>query len=401
MIALSQKTVVIMVGLPARGKSFFSSKLGQYLGWLGHRARVFNAGVYRRNMLGVESARSDFFDPRMRKFREERERIARACFSDLAMWLAAEGDVAIYDATNVTALRREYLIAECARHGFDLLFVEVRCDDTALLARIVEEKVAYSPDYAGVDAGAAKEDFLRRVAHYESIYEPLNKNTPHITLYDLGARSEKIFLRENDFFDEVFSYLKHLRGIKKSVYLARHGETQFNLEDRIGGDASLSEKGKEMARALAKYFAKEDIFIFTSDKKRTKETAAFFAQPSVPLAALDEIRSGICDSMTYEDIAHTHPDIEEGRKKDKFNFRYPEGESYHDLIWRVREAVWAIESQQKDTLVIAHRAVNRCLYSYFIPTMSVQIPYIDMPLGKIMRIRPHEHPHCKVEEVYF
>jgi len=154
-------------------------------------------------------------------------------------------------------------------------------------------------------------------------------------------------------------------------------------------------------RALARFFIKKEISIFTSNKRRTKETATFFSQPSIPLDTLDEISSGMCDSMTYDTIARLRPDIKAGRKKDKYNYRYPDGESYRDLIWRARTAIWAIESQQKDTLVIGHRAVNRCIYSYFIHTDTAQIPYIDIPLGKIMRIRPHEHPHCHAEIIEY
>ena len=41
-------TVVVMVGLPARGKTFVSKKLVRYLNWIGIRSRVFNVGEYRR-----------------------------------------------------------------------------------------------------------------------------------------------------------------------------------------------------------------------------------------------------------------------------------------------------------------------------------------------------------------
>ena len=399
MIAIHKKTVVIMVGLPARGKSFFASKLMQYLAWLGYRARTFNAGKYRREMLGAESSRSEFFDPANREFREERERIAKLCFRDCLAWLFAEGDIAIYDATNVTQARREYLMGECKRHGYDHVFIESVCDDPVLFSRIVAEKVAYSPDYVGTDEQIAREDFLQRVTHYEGICEPISDDCSYIRIRNFGDHVIKHFLSENDFFNELFSYLKNIRGGKKDVYLSRHGETKFNQEDRIGGDAALTENGKEMARSLAAYFENKDIAIMTSDKMRTKETASFFTQRLEAYAVLDEIRSGVCDSMTYAEIARQYPDIEKARKKDKFNFQYPDGESYHDLIWRVRTAIWEIEAQRRDVLVIGHRAVNRCIYSYFIPTPAVEIPYIDMPLKTVIRIRSHDHPRCTAEVI--
>lgn len=399
MIPIPRKTVVIMVGLPARGKSFFASKLAHYLAWLGYRIRIFNAGRYRRDMLGMGSSRSEFFDPAIREFREERERIAKVCFNDCLVWLSTEGDAAIYDATNVTRARREYLVAECERHGYDYIFIESVCDDPILFFRIVSEKVTYSPDYVGADEQVAREDFLQRVAHYEGICEPISDDYSYIRIWNFGDHASTHFLSKNDFFNEIFSYLKNIRSGKKDVYLSRHGETEFNLEDRIGGDPALTESGKEMAQSLAAYFLDKNITIMTSGKIRTKETASFFAQQSKAYDALDEIRSGVCDSMTYAEIAGRYPDIENARKQDKFNFQYPGGESYHDLIWRVRTVIWEIEAHHGDVLVIGHRAVNRCMYSYFISTPEANVPYIDMPLKTVIRIRPYDHPRCTADVV--
>lgn len=41
-----------MVGLPARGKSYFSKKVNKYLQWLGYSSRIFNIGDYRRRDFG-------------------------------------------------------------------------------------------------------------------------------------------------------------------------------------------------------------------------------------------------------------------------------------------------------------------------------------------------------------
>ncbi|KAI4803102.1 hypothetical protein KUCAC02_006659 [Chaenocephalus aceratus] len=41
-------TVIVMVGLPARGKTYMSKKLTRYLNWIGLPTKVFNVGEYRR-----------------------------------------------------------------------------------------------------------------------------------------------------------------------------------------------------------------------------------------------------------------------------------------------------------------------------------------------------------------
>lgn len=46
------KLVIVMVGLPARGKSYITKKLARYLNWLQHDTRIFNVGEKRRVVAG-------------------------------------------------------------------------------------------------------------------------------------------------------------------------------------------------------------------------------------------------------------------------------------------------------------------------------------------------------------
>ncbi|KAG7234689.1 hypothetical protein INR49_004093 [Caranx melampygus] len=55
-------TVIVMVGLPARGKTYMSKKLTRYLNWIGMPTKVFNVGEYRREAVKNYSS-YDFFKP--------------------------------------------------------------------------------------------------------------------------------------------------------------------------------------------------------------------------------------------------------------------------------------------------------------------------------------------------
>ena len=61
-ISLRRPLVVVMVGLPARGKTYIARKLARYLTWTGYQAEVFNVGNYRREQFGAQVPAS-FFDP--------------------------------------------------------------------------------------------------------------------------------------------------------------------------------------------------------------------------------------------------------------------------------------------------------------------------------------------------
>ncbi|EXJ65825.1 6-phosphofructo-2-kinase [Cladophialophora psammophila CBS 110553] len=50
---VAAKLIIIMVGLPARGKSYIVKKIARYLNWLQHPTRIFNVGDRRRVAAGV------------------------------------------------------------------------------------------------------------------------------------------------------------------------------------------------------------------------------------------------------------------------------------------------------------------------------------------------------------
>lgn len=84
-----QKLIVILVGLPARGKTFLCNKLMCYLNWLGHPTRHFNVGMYRRHAFNGRDADADFFDADNPKGLEVRAKALSDALDDLEAWLAA------------------------------------------------------------------------------------------------------------------------------------------------------------------------------------------------------------------------------------------------------------------------------------------------------------------------
>lgn len=54
------KLVIVMVGLPARGKSYITKKLARYLNWLQHDTEIFNVGERRRVAAGKSPSPARF-----------------------------------------------------------------------------------------------------------------------------------------------------------------------------------------------------------------------------------------------------------------------------------------------------------------------------------------------------
>jgi len=379
---------VAMVGLPARGKSYLARRICQYLSWLGYRAEIFNVGRYRRAAVGSKVT-PDFFDESNVEISRMRTAIAMEALEDLLGWIEEGGEVGIYDATNSTLARRDEIWTRVQRQrGIDLVFLESICDyDDTIEENIRRTKLA-GPDYEGVDQETAIADFRKRIEVYKRSHQPVAEaDRSYIKLINLG---EKVVANRCKGYlpSRILYYLLNLHTTPREIFLTRHGESVFNLENRIGEDPPLSERGLQYARALARFFEGKKLKVYTSTLERTRQTATFLGEQPMALSALDEIDAGLCEGMTYEEISGRFPAEAMARQHDKLTYRYPQGESYLDVIRRLEPAIIEIERQTEDVLVIGHQAINRALYGYFVSTPRQEIPHLDMPLHTVVRLRP-------------
>ena len=168
----AQKLALVMVGLPARGKTYVARKLQRYLSWLGYRTLWVNVGDYRRARVGAKQP-AKYFAPDNAATKDERLGFALAALDDLLDWFGMGGEVGIYDATNTERSRRDVIRDRCARAGVKVVFVETICDDESVIDANVRRNKLGLADYAGMDVTAAFQDFRARIAHYERTYEPV------------------------------------------------------------------------------------------------------------------------------------------------------------------------------------------------------------------------------------
>jgi broad specificity phosphatase PhoE/predicted kinase len=386
----SRKLAFVMVGLPARGKTFIARKIARYLSWLGYRTQMFNVGSYRRARLGSHQ-RHSFFDPRNEAGQSARLEVALVALDDMLRFLAGEGDIAIYDATNSTRERRELVRARCAEAGYDVVFVESTCTDATIVEGNIRATKARSPDYEGVPEEEAVRDFRQRIAHYESAYEEVGEDEgSFVKIIDVG-RKLVLHRIEGYLLARVVHYLLNLHVQPRSVWLTRHGESSFNVLGRIGGDAPLSDAGRSYAAQLSNIIHDRvgpEVVVWTSTLRRTIATAEALGLPFRQWRALDEIDAGVCDGMTYAEIARLMPHEYEGRSADKFRYRYPRGESYQDVIQRLEPVIFELERERAPVLIIGHQAVLRALYAYMLDRPPQECPFVSIPLHTVLELEP-------------
>ena len=151
------------------------------------------------------------------------------------------------------------------------------------------------------------------------------------------------------------------------LFAARHGQTQWNVDNKICGttDVPLTEEGWAQARALAEKATGMEIdLIICSTMLRARQTASAVAEKlNVPVIAderLVEQNYGI-----YEGMDRQTPGFLANKRH--FAYRYPEGESMMDVCHRIYGLLEDIKRDHdgKNVLLVCHGGVMRLIRSYF------------------------------------
>ena len=156
-----------------------------------------------------------------------------------------------------------------------------------------------------------------------------------------------------------------------TVYLARHGESDWNVERRWQGhaDRPLTERGREQAKALAEKLRGVEIdAVYASDLRRAWETADAVAAPrGLEVARLPELREvdvGSWSGFTRDECAERFPDAfarwQEGGSG------WDDGESYEDMGVRIVGAIQRLAAKHPDgaILVVSHGGPIRAVHAH-------------------------------------
>ncbi|GBG35017.1 6-phosphofructo-2-kinase/fructose-2,6-bisphosphatase [Hondaea fermentalgiana] len=430
------KYVIALVGLPATGKTYLARRLSQYLQFFhGSDTKVFNVGNYRRKLVGAKSPHT-FFDPSNEEFVKLRDQCAQEAMDDLIKWLEGSdfrSRVAIYDATNTTRQRRTWIcdqLKTSLESVHKVIFVESVIRNEELVEGNVRETKLSMPDYEGMDPDEAVTDFMQRIEHYRSAYEPITEENSEdrslswIKMIDAG-RSISMNHISGFLPGRIVQFLMNLHTTPRTIYLSRHGQSQYNVLGKIGGDSQLSESGEQYAKELAKFVHTEILGLdedgnfkdpenrvvpharlFTSSLRRTQLTARHIVhhkcddgwivmRPRI-CSSLSEIHAGAFDGFTYKEIEEKAPEEFKRRSDDKLGYRYPRGESYLDVIARLDPIIHEVERQRDPILIVGHQGILRIIYAYFVGDTRENAPFVSIPLNTVIKLTPRTYS-CDVE----
>lgn len=183
------------------------------------------------------------------------------------------------------------------------------------------------------------------------------------------------------------------------VYIARHGQTLWNAEGRLQGqaDTDINAFGRAQAtrngRRLAEFIANPAEFDFVaSPMRRTRETMELMraAMGLDPLAyrtdpRLVELSFGDWQGFTFAELEARLPGSTHGRRAAKWDFQPPgEGaESYEMLLERIKPWFDALDRQ---TVCVTHGGVMRCLFRIVEGMSKREAASLEVPQDRLLRL---------------
>lgn len=399
---------------------------------------------------------ADFFSPNNSESLKLREQWAMDTLDALLDYVVdGPGSIGILDATNTTIARRKKVlrrIKERTNGELRVLFVESICSDSRIIERNVRLKLS-GPDYKNSDTDVALRDFVERMHNYEKVYQTLTEDEAEsdsfqfVKMIDVGKKIHTFNIK-GFLAPDVVAFLLNFNLAERQIWITRHGESVDNAAGRIGGDSKITARGQKFAKALTRFvtyqksqFRKNQLkqhfenknllqkpkpvdsefsdmqaeeeespepeepnfCVWSSMLRRSVETAAYFDEEEYDIKEmrmLNELGAGICDGMTYPEIKATYPHEYQARISDKISYRYPGpgGESYLDVINRIRSVIVEVERMTDNLLIIAHRVVCRILLAYFMNLGRDAIGDLDVPLHTLYCLEPK--PYGVGWEVY-
>ena len=183
-------------------------------------------------------------------------------------------------------------------------------------------------------------------------------------------------------------------SVREFVFV-RHGETHWNVEQRLQGlgDSPLTERGRAQVAAHLPWlrtFRPERLV--ASPLGRTMATAGILALalelPVEPEPALRERCMGRFEGWTLDEVRASEPEIFAERERSPWSFRAPGGENYDDLLARVSPFLdRLVAAPEARLLLVAHGTVVRPMLGHLLGLPRSTILRIHQPNDLIYRVK--------------
>ncbi|WP_439875855.1 phosphoserine phosphatase 1 [Bacillus mycoides] len=201
--------------------------------------------------------------------------------------------------------------------------------------------------------------------------------------------------------------------MKTTVYVTRHGETEWNVAKRMQGrkNSALTENGMLQAKQLGDRMKDLSIHaIYSSPSERTLHTAKLIkGERDIPIIADEhfyEINMGIWEGQTIADLEMQYPEEVHLFWNAPHLFQSTSGENFAAVYKRVIEGIHFLLEKHKgeNILIVTHAAAAKLLVGHFagleiehvwgepfMHSASLSVIEFDEDLGKVKQFADISH----------
>ena len=188
-------------------------------------------------------------------------------------------------------------------------------------------------------------------------------------------------------------------GRAPRFFFVRHGETDWNRDGRLQGqrDIPLNGRGRDQAASVGRTLRQlagrrgldvAQLDFVSSPLGRTCATMELL-RPVLGLSGrgyrtdhrLKEIAFGRWEGLTWPEIKAADPALYAERKRGKWSFEAPGGESYAGLVERIRP--W-VATAGDNAVVVSHGGVARAMLTLLAGVDTGTAPAVDIWQGRVL-----------------
>jgi broad specificity phosphatase PhoE len=185
----------------------------------------------------------------------------------------------------------------------------------------------------------------------------------------------------------------------RRFFFVRHGETEWNRLGRLQGqtDTPLNGRGRDQAEAVGRILRRvagergiraSELDFVASPLDRTRTTMALMRRAMGLLPddfrtdhRLKEISFGAWEGLTWPEVATADAPRHAERKRDRWSFVPPDGESYAQVADRL--GPW-LDTIPDDAVVVAHGGVARALLVMLTGLDPKLAPGVEIWQGRLL-----------------
>ena len=178
------------------------------------------------------------------------------------------------------------------------------------------------------------------------------------------------------------------------IIIIRHGETFWNLKKKKQGqkNSNLTKKGKKQAINVAKFLKRkklnlENFKIYCSPLKRVLDFIKIVHKNldhKIPIKKvyiksklLKEHKFGKWEGKTDKQIKKLFPNEFNERKKNRWDYIVPKGESYAILKLRVKKFIKKNIKKNKDYIIFTHEMVSKVFRGIVLKMNNQKILFLN------------------------